>query len=131
MLNQKHRRSQVLVDSLKRPLADQTPDVGKNLELKVHLPPTSDIATSSSEIITIFSPTNYTLAWKYTGAPEYLLYSERWQVLSRTPEGKTLYETREIFYGPLAYLVKTLMYNALIQGFETVANDLKSRVEQS
>ena len=60
----------------------------------------------------------------------WLMTTERWQWLTRTEDGKTKYETIEVFGGIMAYLVKWLVRGKLELGFQAMANDLKSRSEE-
>lgn len=80
----------------------------------VHLPPTMGKPTKmfqvqvTKELITCAegSP-DYRLAWQYTGLPKFLLFAQRWQILSVVErDGKTLteYYTFEVFSGILSYV---------------------------
>ena len=76
--------------------------------MKTHIPPTFDAQASAQEpfeLITHFSVEERRMAWKSL-MPAWLLRAERWQALSSTADGKTLYETREVFGGIGGYLVK-------------------------
>ena len=59
------------------------------------------------------------LAWKYL-APEVALSSERWTAVSAATNGKSLYESREVYDGALATTVKA---------FEAQATALKPLLE--
>jgi hypothetical protein len=126
----------VVTDSKKQPLSDPTPEVGRNLLMSVHIPPTMNDggkANSSFEIITAVDRENFRLAWRFLGLPSFLLSAERWQWLT-TEEGersKTKYETIEVFNGVFAYVVKWTLGNDLKKGFEAMAQTLKTRSEEA
>ena len=83
--------------------------------------------TPAFELITHWDETTRRLAWRYVGAP--LIRAERWQALSTTEDWKTLYETREVFGGIGAYLIRLFLSAKLQQGFDGMANALKARCE--
>lgn len=123
-----------MVDESKKPLRDQTPAVGKYLLMSVHIPPTMGEASflqkqSASEIITTVDHTHHRVAWRNIAAPAFLLGAERWQALSEV-NGKTKYESIEVFTGILAYIVKFFMRDGLVKGFNAMAEGLKRRSEQ-
>ncbi|KAA1470125.1 hypothetical protein DENSPDRAFT_835847 [Dentipellis sp. KUC8613] len=126
-------RSQTIVDASKRPLADQTVAEGQWLYMgTVHIPPTMDDTVSSSstmELITHVDHDAYRVAWVYKSLPRWLLNAERWQTLSEV-NGKTRYETREVFGGPVAYILKFFMQQGLRDAFRAMAEALKARAEQ-
>lgn len=61
--------------------------------------------------------------------PAPLLGAERWQALSTVAGGKTYYEAREVFSGPVGYVVDALFAEGLQAGFEAQAGAFKARVE--
>lgn len=134
-------RVQTLVDpETKAPLpspAASQPKVGQHLLMKVHIPPTmSDTSKyqKTEEIITHVDHEEFRVAWKYATLPKWLLGAERWQCLSSLPSpdgGKemTKYETREVFSGPLAYIVKWFMRKGLEEAFAAMGDALKARSE--
>ncbi|TFK24881.1 hypothetical protein FA15DRAFT_669082 [Coprinopsis marcescibilis] len=80
---------------------------------------------------TVIDRENYRVAWETAGSiPSWLLHSERWQTLTRLPDGRTKYETQEVFRGALAYIVKWVLGSALSSGFHVMAETLKQRAEQ-
>ncbi|PFH46304.1 hypothetical protein AMATHDRAFT_155684 [Amanita thiersii Skay4041] len=129
-------RGQVITDKNKRPLADQTPEVGKYLLIApVHLPPTMGkpgwFGTSSAfEIISAVDHDEHRVAWINIDMPRFLLNAERWQVLSVDPTGQTKYETREVFGGFFSYFIKFFLQSSLVHGFSAQAEGLKKRAEQ-
>ncbi|THH18939.1 hypothetical protein EW146_g2144 [Bondarzewia mesenterica] len=126
-------RQQTVVDAKsKNALPDQTPKEGQRLIMKVHIPPTMDDSKSfqnTEELITHVDNANFRVAWKYATLPEWLLRAERWQTLSEAGPGKTKYETREVFGGILAYVIRMFMRKGLEEAFEGMATALKSRSE--
>ena len=68
-------------------------------------------------------------AWKNIDYPSWMLRATRWQVL--TPiDGRTRYETREVFAGLLAYVVYWFFGGKLKAAFETMARVLRERSER-
>ena len=125
---------QIIVDGkTKTPLSDQTPRVGAYMTMEVYIPPSSDHSRRASsrplEQITAVEHDSYRIAWRNC-MPSWLVNAERWQALSVTEDGKTLYETREVMGGIGAYLIKWFMYRNLQLGFQAVADGLKKRAEQ-
>ena len=123
---------QVIVDKAQKRVEDQTPAVGKHLLLQTHIPPTMDDSISTTpafELITHWDEQTRRLAWRYVGAPLFIK-AERWQALSTTEDGKTLYESREVFGGIGAYLIKWFISTNLMKSFEAMAEQLKVRSEQ-
>lgn len=127
------RRSQELTDKTgKVVLEDQTPAKGKYLLMKVHIPPTMDDSVgfqNAFELITAFDDVNHRLAWKNL-LPQWFIKAERWQALSTTEDGKTVYESREVFGGIGAYLIKWFIATNLMKSFEAMADAVKTRSEQ-
>lgn len=126
-----------MVDKSKNALADQTPVAGKYLMMNpVHLPPTMGEPSffqkqSAFELITAVDHENYRVAWVNLAVPGFLLNAERWQALSTDSNGKTKYETNEVFGGIVAYLIKWLMREKLVMGFNAMAEGLKKRSEEA
>lgn len=85
---------------------------------------------SAFEIITTVDHENYRVAWANVALPKFLLNAERWQALS-VVDGKTMYETTEVFGGIFAYIVKFFMHQKLILGFNAQAEGLKEQAERS
>ena len=127
------RRSQELTDKTgKVVLEDQTPAKGKYLLMKVHIPPTMDDSVgfqNAFELITAFDDVNHRLAWKNL-LPQWFIKADRWQDLSTPEDGKTVYESREVFGGIGAYLIKWFIATNLMKSFEAMADAVKTRSEQ-
>ncbi|OBZ74295.1 hypothetical protein A0H81_05458 [Grifola frondosa] len=124
-------RTQTIVDASRTPSTDQTPSEGKFLLMEVHIPPTMDDSgkpTIAHEIITHVDPATHRLAWQNT-LPSWFIRAERWQALSTTDDGKTRYETREVFGGIGSYLIKWFLSMNLQKSFEAMAEALKMRAE--
>ena len=58
-----------------------------------------------------------------------IVKAERWQALSTTVDGKTFYESREVFAGFGAYLIKWFISTPLMQSFEAMADAIQTRAE--
>ncbi|RPD63311.1 hypothetical protein L226DRAFT_459831 [Lentinus tigrinus ALCF2SS1-7] len=128
----KYPECQVIVDKSKKPLEDQTPAKGKYLLMETHIPPTMDDSVSSTEAfeqITHFDDVTRRMAWKNL-LPSWLIKAERWQVLSTTEDGKTRYESREVFGSIGAYLIKWFLSTNLMKSFNAMGDALKARSEQ-
>ena len=126
------RRSQTVVDSTEKSAQDQTPKEGAFLYLTVHIPPSMEpnLRTSSTRlVVSHLDPENHRIAWT-NRMPAWLMTTERWQWLSSTEDGKTKYETIEVFNGILAYIVKWFVGSGLRLGFQAMADGLKARSEQ-
>jgi hypothetical protein len=83
--------------------------------------------------VTAVDHANHRVAWIYGGGmPAWALASERWQAVSVIDDGgtpRTLYESREVFTGVLAYFVKWFVGAVVTTGFENTAAALKTRAE--
>ncbi|KAI6037991.1 hypothetical protein EDC04DRAFT_2699185 [Pisolithus marmoratus] len=135
-------RNQCLTDASKRPLPEeqQRPRVGDYLYIyPVHIPPSFDSprllpASSASQVITVLDAENYRCSWVCNDYPKWMLRTERWQVLVEVDEGdgrkKTRYETKEVFNGPLAYVVSAILGDGIKKGFVAMAEGLKKRSEE-
>ncbi|KAF6759849.1 hypothetical protein DFP72DRAFT_884386 [Ephemerocybe angulata] len=132
-------RKQSLVDASFNPLPDNdtTPAEGKFLAMTANIPPTMGnpgLFGSNGAYceITVLDTENYRAAWETAPTffrPGWLLHSERWQILTELPGGKTKYETIEVFFGPMAYIVKLVVGTGLKAGFQAFADSLKERAE--
>ena len=49
--------------------------------------------------------------------------------MTETEDGKTSFETKETFRGPVAYIVRWVLRDKLQGAFETYATELKDRSE--
>src|SRR5882757_2935202 len=98
-----HRRKQIIVNSSKEPLADQTTHEGSLLQITVNLPPTMQEPGLFGEStvfgkVTTIDHTNHRVAWSASEYWRFLLHTERWQALSvDEATGRTKYETIEVF----------------------------------
>lgn len=127
-----HRRSQQITDQTgKTVLTDQTPAAGKYLLMKTHIPPTLDDSArlqDAFELIIAYDDDQHRMAWQSL-LPQWIVKAERWQALSTTADGKTFYESREIFAGFGAYLIKWFISTPLTQSFEAMADAIQTRAE--
>ncbi|KAG9217888.1 hypothetical protein PLEOSDRAFT_1079220 [Pleurotus ostreatus PC15] len=128
-------RDSVLVDESEEILPDQTLAEGKYMLIApVHLPPTMgkpgmfQKQSAFVKVVTV-DPENCRLKWISIVGYPFLLRAERWQSLSVGDDGKTKYETIEVFSGVLAYVVKLFTQANLKLGFEAMAQELKRRAE--
>jgi hypothetical protein len=122
-------REQTVVDERGTALADQTARVDARLNLQVDMPP----RTTSVNLVSAVDHERYRIAWRFAGrAPAWILETERWQALSVVDDGgtpRTLYESREVFSGLAAYLVRWYVGDKVTRGFENTAIALKKRAE--
>ncbi|EIN05299.1 hypothetical protein PUNSTDRAFT_137981 [Punctularia strigosozonata HHB-11173 SS5] len=127
-------RSADVCNAAKHRLDDQTLSAGKHVLLKVHMPPSMDDTRSSRMTlceVTHVDHENRRVCWGSHELPKWVLYSDRWQsVIPADPEGRTSkYETREVMYGFLAFIVKLFYTKPLQEGFDAMAKGLKSKSE--
>ncbi|KAJ7756237.1 hypothetical protein B0H16DRAFT_1674773 [Mycena metata] len=130
-------RGQTLVSPAGVALADQTPAGGELMLIApVHLPPTMGKprfmeSHSTTVRITTIDHENYRAAWVTAGAlPKWALFAERWQTLTIV-DGKTKYESIEVFSGILAYVVNFFTGKNLDLGVKAMAEGLKSHSERA
>ncbi|KAF2270903.1 hypothetical protein CC78DRAFT_610949 [Lojkania enalia] len=120
-------------------LPQQRPVENHRLVLRVQIPPLPLPVSSSTpdnplhtqfafENVTHVDPIQGRLAWKYLTS-DALLDSERWQAISNIGNGKILYESREVFSGILAPVLRASMEAGLIESFEAQAQGLKLLLE--
>ncbi|KAG6837811.1 hypothetical protein H0H93_016179 [Arthromyces matolae] len=135
-------RSQVVADALGVRTADQTPGENRRLWIQAQIPPlpspvNSDTPSNplhselSFENITHIDTSTRRIAWRTIMLPQPLLDAERWQALSTTDDGKTFYESVEVYRGPVSYVVDLAFAQGLQEGFEAQAAALKDRTENS
>lgn len=141
-------RSQVVTDDNYTPLADQTPKENLRLIINVQIPPLTPPVNASTpsnplnsqtsyENITAVQHDLYRIAWAEDDIPSILLSAERWSALSIVPSSDgsggnvTLYESREVYYAPLAYTVEALYGTGLQEGFDAQAKAMKALLEGS
>ncbi|KAF7326643.1 hypothetical protein MVEN_02601400 [Mycena venus] len=117
-------RGQTLVSPTGTALADQTPTADTLMHISpVHLPPTMGeprfMGSHSTVVrITAMDHEHFRAAWETAGGlPRWALFAERWQMLT-VEDGKTRYESVEVFSGILAYVVKLFTGRNLVLGGE-------------
>lgn len=122
------------------PLGDQTPHENLRLIIQAQIPPLPTPVDASTppnllhtqysfENITTVDTAQHRVAWKEIMLPAPLLSAERWQALSTVNGDQTYYEAREVFDGPVGYIVDALFAQGLQEGFDAQAGALKARVE--
>lgn len=135
-------RAAIVVSPLNLTLPEQYPVEGKNLFLRVQIPPlpfpvdanTPDnpAATQFSyEKITAVQPDLGRLAWRFEPDTPGVLQAERWQAVSDLGNGVVLYESREVFRGLGAAAIKATMGENLQKGFDAQGVALKMLLEGS
>ena len=94
-------------------------------------PSSSSQIHSARVIITAVDAANQRIAWRLDSSPwtSWALAGERWQALSLTADGRTRYETLEVFSGIGAYVVRIFVGAALGEGVRAMAEGLKRRAE--
>jgi hypothetical protein len=107
----------VQIPPLPLPVSSTTPDVWLNTQ-------------SSKEKITHVQPDIYRVAWKAMLFPDWFMSSERWTGISMAANGMAVYESREVFYGPGASLLKALYEKSLGESFEAQGKGLKLYLEK-
>ncbi|KAH9920857.1 uncharacterized protein BXZ73DRAFT_91879 [Epithele typhae] len=120
----KYPECQEVVDKDKKKVEDQTPAKGKYLSMLTHIPPTMDDGAKkqpASVLITHCDDETHRLCFSGLMS-SWFIRSERWQALSTTEDGKTFYESREIFAG--------IGSPNLMKSFQAMADTLKARAEQ-
>ncbi|ORY02475.1 hypothetical protein BCR34DRAFT_493170 [Clohesyomyces aquaticus] len=122
------------------PLPVQSPIEDHWLIFRVQIPPLPlpvSAYTVDNPLHTQFALENIThvqpqlgrLAWRYM-APKSFLESERWQAISGLEGGGgVLYESREVFHGAGAEVLRSLYGEGLREGFEGQARGLKMVLE--
>lgn len=135
-------RSAVIVDQLMVPAPvnqQSKPQENNRISFRVQIPPlplpvnesTPDVALNtqySLENITHVQKDVYRIAWKYLFV-DALIDAERWSAIS-VQNGVSVYESREIYYGALSPLVKSLFGTGLQQAFEAQGAALKLLLEK-
>jgi hypothetical protein len=132
-------RSSVVVDAANVSLPTQRPIENTQLILRVQLPalplPVNENSQDnllntqiSYENVTHVQPELGRLAWEYYPNP--LMAAERWQALSVNENGQVLYESREVFSGPLAGVTQALYQEKLQTSFDAQAKGLKLWLEE-
>jgi hypothetical protein len=138
-------RSQIVTNAFFIPLANQTPVENDRLIINSQIPPLTPPVTNSTppnplhaqtsfENITHIQHDLYRAAWKQIGVPQSGLNAGRWSALSVVQaedgtENRTLYESREVFDGPLAYVIQGLFGAGLQEGFDAQGAAMKALLE--
>ncbi|TDL26884.1 hypothetical protein BD410DRAFT_473274 [Rickenella mellea] len=131
-------RSITILDSSAKPATEQNGHSlteGTRISMQVHIPATLERTGWPNPhkvdiIVNTYDNDRRRVEWSPTGYPAWLLRSRRWQTVSTVEDG-TLYETREVFAGPLVYLVNLLTGRDLRISLQRMAEALKTRAEQS
>lgn len=96
-------------------------------------PPNPLNSQVSFENITHIQHDLYRTAWAQIFLPSIVLESERWSALSVVTgaggKNVTLYESREVYNGPIAYVVQSAYGEGLQEGFDAQGKALKALVE--
>lgn len=133
-------RRAIVLSPLNLTLPDQYPVEGRNLYLRTQTPPLPlpvDSSTADNPLNTQFAYENIThvqhdllrVAWKYVIDPK-LLNAERWQAISDIGDGKVLYESREVFSGVLAAVLRDFEGEGLQKSFDAQGQGLKLFLER-
>lgn len=120
-------------------LPDQTPVEGKHLFFRVQIPslPLPVNKDSKEKLLnTQFSIDRITavqydqgrLAWEFW-PPSPMLKAERWQAITDLGNGTILYESREVFNGPMAHVIKSTMEKGLQASFKGQGEGMKLYLE--
>ena len=133
-----------MTDALGIPLADQTPEKNLRVIINCQIPPLPLPVNASTppdplheqtsfENITVIDTTLNRVAWQSIMLPQELLNATHWQAFSsiQGEDGSivTLYESLEVYYGPVSYVVDALFAEGLQEAFVAQAEALKARVE--
>lgn len=88
-------------------------------------------STTSYENITVLDTELHRTAWKLViELPgQELLNATHWQAFTDLGGGKVLYESLEIYYAPLSWVLDLLWAEDLQKGFDAQAEALRERVE--
>lgn len=132
-------RYAVVTSPLNMTLPEQRPAEGKKAYFRVQIPslplpvnedtPDNLLHTQSSyELITAVQRDLGRLAWKYY-PPSPALNAERWQSITDLGNGTVLYESREVFGGTLAHVVKATLEDGLEESFKGQGEGLKLYLE--
>jgi hypothetical protein len=132
-------RSSTVVSFSNITLPEQYPVEGKYLWLRTQIPAlplpvdkdTSGVLMNTQfalEKIVAVQPELGRLAWKY--ATDTLIQAVRWQAVSDIGDGMVLYESREVFSGLAAGVLKSLMVDKLQASFEAQGEGLKLWLER-
>lgn len=137
-------RASIMISANNATLREQYPVESRRLFLRTQIPALPlpvDGNTADVEAHTQYSYENVThvqrkqgrLAWEFvpTTPAEHLLdlRSERWSAITDIGHGKVLYESREVFHGATALLIKIQMGEALQASFDAQGEALKLLLE--
>lgn len=132
-------RASIMTSSDNATLGDQYPKEGRQLFLRTQIPAlplpvnkdTPDVEANtqySYDNVTHVQPKEGRLAWEFIADPN--LQSERWSAVSNIGRGKVLYESREVFDGPLAEHLQSLLGKTLQDCFDAQGKALKALLEK-
>lgn len=132
-------RASIMVSSDNTTLHDQRPREGRQLFLRTQIPAlplpvnrnSPDVKANtqySYENVTHVQPREGRLAWNFV--TDTTLQAERWSAVSDIGRGKVLYESREVFNGPLAVYLQSQLGGALQSCFDAQAKALKVLLEK-
>lgn len=102
-------------------------EIGAPVKLHVNMPGRS--TSMRTEWINLVEP-GRTLCWGMHMGYPLLLCANRWQILREIENGHTEYQTIDKFSGLLVPLVLALYGEPMRLGFQSVADNLKRRVEE-
>lgn len=134
-------RSSIVVDDEGKPLPREAQVLRENntMYLSIELPaiegpvnertPDSWLQQMATVNITDVLPTRGRFAYDVIDMPKSVLSSKRWTAVMDVGNGKTLYESREVFYGHASFLVR-LLGGPMKDGFEAQGKALKKYVEE-
>lgn len=137
--------SQTVTDAFGIPLQDQTPHENLRviidcqipplpLPVNASTPPNLLHAQSSFENITVIDTDLNRVAWQSIMLPQAVLNATHWQAFTvverEDGSNATLYESLEVYYGPLSYVVDALFAEGLQEAFVAQGVVLKARVEE-
>ncbi|KAJ6466375.1 hypothetical protein C8R45DRAFT_1021477 [Mycena sanguinolenta] len=123
-------RAMTIVSESGSPAADQTLAVGKLFDSAVNIPPEMvPPRMNGLSRVTALDHTNFRAAWEApAGLSTWFFFYQRWTALT-VEDGKTKWETVEVYSGPMAYVVYWLMSKNMVVSLKAMAEALKSRAE--
>ncbi|KAH8103362.1 hypothetical protein BXZ70DRAFT_1005787 [Cristinia sonorae] len=126
-------RKQVVTDKANNVLDNQTAVEGAMLNMTTNIPPSMSPSASARETRVTISHVDHdkhTVSWVFDSMPSFLLRSVRWQSVTATEDGKSRYESIEVFSGSLVSIMKIFIGSDLKKAFDGMAEGLKKRSEQ-
>ncbi|KAI0018086.1 hypothetical protein F4780DRAFT_560743 [Xylariomycetidae sp. FL0641] len=106
--------------------------LGSEFDFQVHMDPDSAGYNTTGLVLTVLDRgyqdrdgrSGVRVAWKTRGDAWYMR-AERTQEFVRDADGNTAYSCYETFYGPVSWLVKTLVGAKLVRGYKLWVSGLK------